>query len=86
MDLHQTREQTGFRNGFSTIDHIQAVSQLMEKANEHNIPLWIAFVDYEKAFDSIEFNPMFTVLGEPTNRLGLHRHPTKSIPRSRIYP
>ena len=31
LDLQQTREQAGFRNGFSTTDHIRAVSQLMEK-------------------------------------------------------
>ena len=32
---------------------------LQEKTNECNIPLCFAFVDYEKAFDSIEFKPLF---------------------------
>ena len=62
LDQHQPREQAGFRSGFSTIDHIQVISQLQENADEYKIPLCFAFVDYEKAFDSIEFNPIFEAL------------------------
>ena len=36
------------------MDHIHAINQLKEKCLEHNIPLSMAFVDYEKAFDSVE--------------------------------
>ena len=56
---HQLREQAGFRADYSTIDHLQVVNQLQEKANGYNIPLCFAFVDYEKAFDSTEFEPRF---------------------------
>ena len=56
LDQHQPAKQAGFRSGFSTIDHIQVISQLPEKADEYKIPRCFAFVDYEKAFDSIEFN------------------------------
>ena len=59
LDQHQPREQAGFRSRFSTIDQIHVISQLQEKADEYKIPFCFAFVDYEKAFDSIEFNPLF---------------------------
>jgi len=52
LDQHPPREQAGFRSGFSTIDHV--VSQLQEKTSEHKIAPCFAFVDYERAFDSVE--------------------------------
>ena len=37
------------------MDHIFTVRQVIEKSEEYNKPLFLAFVDYEKAFDSIEY-------------------------------
>ena len=59
LNVNQPREQAGFRAGYSTIDHLQVVNQLQEKTNAYNMPLCFAFVDYEKVFDSIEFEPLF---------------------------
>ncbi|XP_047545994.1 uncharacterized protein LOC125077921 [Vanessa atalanta] len=50
----QPPEQDGFRKGFSTIDHIHTLRHVIQKTEEYNMPLCLAFVDYEKAFDSIE--------------------------------
>ena len=58
LDFHQPREHGGFRAGFSTIDHLHVINQFQEKLPEYNIPLCFAFVDYEKAFDSSEFEPI----------------------------
>ena len=41
---------------------MRIVSQLQEKEREYNIPLSFAFVDYEKAFNSMEFTPFFRAL------------------------
>ena len=62
LEQHQPQEQAGFRSGFSTTDHIHVVSQLQGKASKYKISLCFAFVDYEKAFDSLEFTPLFTAL------------------------
>lgn len=54
LDFCQSIEQAGFRRGYSTTDHIQTVRTLIEKCTEYNVPLHMAFIDYQKAFDSIE--------------------------------
>jgi Reverse transcriptase (RNA-dependent DNA polymerase) len=54
LDENQTVEQAGFRQGFSTMDHLQAINQLIEKTSEFQMPLYLTFVDYEKAFDNLE--------------------------------
>ena len=57
LDFYQPRQQAGLKAGYSIIAHLQVVNQLQKKANEYNMPLCFAFVDYEKAFDSLEFEP-----------------------------
>ena len=54
LDYNQAREQAGFRKGYSTTDHLQVLTQIIEKTNEYEIPMCLGFVDYEKAFDSVE--------------------------------
>uniref|UniRef100_A0A914UKY5 Reverse transcriptase domain-containing protein n=1 Tax=Plectus sambesii TaxID=2011161 RepID=A0A914UKY5_9BILA len=62
FDEQQPKEQAGFRSGYSTIDHIQVLNQLIERCWEYKTPLVLAFVDYEKAFDSLEFNAVLQAL------------------------
>ena len=45
--------QCGFRAGRSTIDMIFSLRQLQEKCREQNVPLFLAFVDLTKAFDTV---------------------------------
>ncbi|CAH2106596.1 unnamed protein product [Euphydryas editha] len=62
LDESQPREQPGFRSGYSTIDHIHVIKQLIEKCQQYNGPLYMAFVDYNKAFDSIEHHCIWEAL------------------------
>ena len=57
-----SKEQAGFRKHYSTIDHLHTLVQVQQKTDEWQIPLWICFIDYEKAFDSIEHDAIWTAL------------------------
>ena len=62
LDDFQPVEQAGFRKGFSCMDHIQSATQLIEKTREYKQPLLLCFVDYVKAFDSVELNAVWNAL------------------------
>lgn len=62
LDENQPIEQAGFRKDFSTIDHLQTINQILEKHKEYNMPLYMCFVDYKKAFDSLEHPYIFSHL------------------------
>lgn len=64
FDLYQPREQAGFRAGYGTNDHLQVMKSLIEKSVEYNKPLVLTFVDYEKAFDSINHHELFKALAD----------------------
>ena len=62
LDEAQPYEQAGFRQGFSCMDHIQTVAMVIEVCREYHLPLVLIFVDYEKAFDSVETNAILSAL------------------------
>ncbi|GFR69759.1 endonuclease-reverse transcriptase [Elysia marginata] len=62
LDENQRRDQAGFRKAFSTTDHMHTLSQIIEKSNEYNLQLCLGFIDYKKAFDSVEHFAIFDAL------------------------
>lgn len=64
LDFYQPREQAGFRTGYGTNDHLQVVKCLIEKSIEYNKPLILIFVDYEKAFDTVNQKFMLKALAD----------------------
>ena len=54
--------QRGFRQGCSTSDMIFTLRQLQEKAAEQHQPLYIVFVDFTKAFDTIDCTTLWKIL------------------------
>ena len=55
-------EQAGFRTGRSCIDQITTLRIIIEQSLEWNSSLYINFVDYEKAFDSIDRPTLWTLM------------------------
>ena len=51
LDKQQSRDQAGFRKGRSTVDHLFTISMVQEISDEWQIPLWLAAVDFKKAFE-----------------------------------
>uniref|UniRef100_A0A914UI99 Reverse transcriptase domain-containing protein n=1 Tax=Plectus sambesii TaxID=2011161 RepID=A0A914UI99_9BILA len=62
LDEQQPQEQAGFRAGYGTMDHIHVINQLLERCREYKMPLVLMFVDYEKAFNSIEINAVLQAI------------------------
>ena len=54
LDQHQSVDQAGFRNRYSTDDHLYTFGLLVEKSYEHQVSTWVAALDFRKAFDSVE--------------------------------
>ena len=48
------REQAGFREGYSTIDHTFVLHLVIELYQSVRKRVFCAFIDYRKAFDSID--------------------------------
>ena len=55
--------QAGYRKSRSTLSIILALRRTIEGVQQKNLPLAMVFVDFTKAFDSINRNQMFKILG-----------------------
>ncbi len=53
LDKQLLDEQAGFRANRSTIDQIFTLKMIMEKSRDYNKPLYICFIDLQKAYDSV---------------------------------
>ena len=62
MDKKLRNQQAGFRPGRSCIDHINTLRIIIEQSVEFNSPLYLLFIDFERAFDSLNRDVMWTIL------------------------
>ena len=56
--------QAGFRKGRGTRDQIANIHWIMEKAREFQKNIYFCFIDYAKAFDSVDHNQLWKILKE----------------------
>uniref|UniRef100_A0A8D9ADY8 Craniofacial development protein 2 n=1 Tax=Cacopsylla melanoneura TaxID=428564 RepID=A0A8D9ADY8_9HEMI len=62
IDSKLRREQAGFRKNCSCVDLINTLRIILEQSMEYQTPLYLAFIDFEKAFDSIQRTVIWKVL------------------------
>ena len=57
------QNQIGFRKGYQTSDHIFTLREIIENYVRNNKgPLYVCFVDFQKAFDSVDHKPLLQQL------------------------
>ena len=56
--------QSGFRSGRGTTDMVFAARQFQEKCIEQQVPLYQVFVDLTKAFDTVNREALWKILGK----------------------
>ena len=66
--------QAGFRKGRRTRDQIVNIRRIIEKAREFQKNIYFCFIDYAKAFDSVDHNKLWKILQE----MGIPDHLTSS--------
>ena len=69
-------QQAGFRRNRSCADQIASLRIIVEQSLEWNSPLYINFIDYEKAFDSVDREALWKLLkhyGVPDKIISLIR-------------
>ena len=54
--------QAGFKKGYSTTDHIFTLLACVQRQFNLNRKLYVAFIDFQKAFDSINRNLLWPIL------------------------
>ncbi len=62
IDPRLRQEQAGFRKGRGCMDQIFALRNIIEQCLEWNVPLYINFVDFKKAFDSVHRETLWRIL------------------------
>ena len=75
--------QAGFRKGRGTRDQIANILWIIEKAREFQKNMYFCFIDYTKAFDSVDHNRLCKILQEMGMLDCLILPPEKSVCRSR---
>lgn len=46
--------QSGFRGGRSVVDQIFIIRKIQTESTDHNLELFVAFIDFQQVYDGIE--------------------------------
>ena len=76
-NAHPSRDKFGFRKGFGTREAIAAIRLLGERCIDHEQDVYVCFVDYEKAYDRVNWVKLLEVL----KSIGVDWHDRRLIER-----
>ena len=62
MNFEISDVQAGFRKGRGTRDQIANICWIMGKAREFQKNIYFCFIDYAKAFDSMDHNKLWKIM------------------------
>ena len=62
IDLTLREEQAGFRSGRGCMHQIFALQNILEKSLEWNTSLCINFIDFQRAFDSVQWERQWKII------------------------
>ena len=62
VEEEMVEEQCGFRKGRSCTEAIFTVQQIIVKRKEHNLPLFLLFIEYKKAYDNINREKLWEMM------------------------
>ena len=62
IDKRLRKEQAGFRSSRNTVEQIFILRNIVEQVNEWKAPLYLHFVDFEKAFDSVHRESLWKIM------------------------
>lgn len=62
LEQNMRPEQAGFRPNKSCIDHINSLRVIVEQSAEMRAPLYLIFIDFERAFDCLDQSAIWKVL------------------------
>lgn len=60
--LNNPENKRASKRGYSTADHVFTLNQILEKSREYDMLLSLMFIDYNKAFDSVDHNSVVGAL------------------------
>ena len=62
VDQSLRKEQAGYRRGRGTTDQVFVLRNIVEQVNEWEATLYLDFIDFEKAFDSIHRDSLWIIM------------------------
>ena len=62
LDQHQSEDEGGFRRSYQAIDHSASYRMTEQKCREWRVNMWLATIDFKKAFDSMSHNSTWKAL------------------------